>query len=55
MRNGEGLWCDDDELWVTLAENGNETVTVTGQNHNFYCNKNSFFKSSFQIVLKSQV
>jgi hypothetical protein len=37
VRNGEGLWCHDDGLWVTLAENGNGTVTVTGQNHNFYC------------------
>jgi hypothetical protein len=27
---------DDDGLWVTLAKNGGGTVTVTGQNHNFY-------------------
>ena len=27
VRNGEGLWCHDDGLWVTLAENGNGTVT----------------------------
>jgi hypothetical protein len=39
VRDGEGLWCHDDGLWVTLAENGNGTVTVTGQNHNFYCIK----------------
>ena len=37
VKDGEGLWCHDDGLWVTLAENGNGTVTVTGQNHNFYC------------------
>ncbi len=24
--DGDGLWCHDDELWVTLAENGNGTV-----------------------------
>ncbi len=36
VRDVEGLWCHDDGLWVTLAENGNGTVTVTGQNHNFY-------------------
>ena len=37
VRDDEGLWCHDGGLWVTLAENGNGTVTVTGQNHNFYC------------------
>ena len=37
MRDGQGLWCHDDGLWVTLAKNGNGTVTVTGQNQNFYC------------------
>ena len=39
MRDGQGLWCHDDGLWVTLAKNGNGTgtVTVTGQNKNFYC------------------
>jgi hypothetical protein len=26
-----------DGLWVTVAKNGNETVTVTGLNHNYYC------------------
>jgi hypothetical protein len=26
VRDGEGLWCHDDGLWVTLAENGNGTV-----------------------------
>jgi hypothetical protein len=36
VRDGEGLWCHDDGLWVTPAENWNGTVTVTGQNHNFY-------------------
>jgi hypothetical protein len=36
--NGEGLCCHDDGLWVTLAKNCTGTVTVTGQNHNFYCN-----------------
>ncbi len=25
--NGQGLWCHDDGLWVTLAENGNGTAT----------------------------
>jgi hypothetical protein len=35
--NDEGLWCHDDGLWVTLAKTGNGTVTVKGQNHNFYC------------------
>ena len=33
--DGEGREFHDGE---TLAKNGNETVTVTGQNHNFYCN-----------------
>ena len=28
-----------DGLWVPQAKNGgNGAVTVTGQNHNFYCN-----------------
>ena len=35
VRDGEGREFHDGE---TLAKNGNETVTVTGQNHNFYCN-----------------
>ena len=26
VRDGERLWCHDDGLWVTLAENGNGTV-----------------------------
>ena len=26
VRDGEGLWCHDDGLWVTLAENGNGTI-----------------------------
>ena len=38
VRDGQGLWFHDDGLWVTLAKNGNGTVTVTGQNQNFYCN-----------------
>ena len=29
LENAEGLW-------ATQAKNGDETVTVTGQNHNFY-------------------
>ena len=24
--NGEGRWCPDDGLWVTIAKNGNGTV-----------------------------
>ncbi len=36
IRDGEGLWCYDDGLWVTLAKNGNGTVTVTDHNQNFY-------------------
>ncbi len=39
--NGEGLWCHDDGLWVTLAKNYG-TVTVTGQINNFYCNLHDF-------------
>jgi hypothetical protein len=26
VRDGQGLWCHDDGLWVTLAKNGNGTV-----------------------------
>ena len=26
MGNGEGRECHDDELWITPAKNGNETV-----------------------------
>jgi len=40
MINGverSGTVGNDDGLWVTIAKNGNGTVTVTGQNHNFYC------------------
>ena len=46
VKDGEGLWCHDDGhcetmmiLWATVAKNGNGTVTVTGQNQNFYCKK----------------
>jgi hypothetical protein len=42
--NGEGLW-------ETLFKNGNGTVT--GQNHNFYCNRiSTFFK--VEILLQSR-
>ena len=27
--------------WVTMAWDGNGTVTLTGRNHNFYCNQNT--------------
>ena len=42
----EGLWYHDGGLWVTLAKNGdsNGTVTVTGQNHDFYCKLKSELK-----------
>ena len=29
MIDGEGLYCQDDGLWVTLAKNGNDTLTIT--------------------------
>jgi hypothetical protein len=27
VRDGQGIWCHDDGLWVTLAKYGNGTVT----------------------------
>ena len=47
MTNGQERWGtmrDDEGLWVTVAKNGNGTVTVTGQNQNFYCIKIQFLE-----------
>jgi hypothetical protein len=39
VRDGERRWwteCHHGSRWL---ENGNATVMVTGQNHDFFCNK----------------
>jgi hypothetical protein len=50
---GKRRQCHDDGPWVTLTKNGNGTVTVTGQNHNFYSKLNLFGLSFKSMIIYS--